>query len=125
MLHHPVVAKHPSLKPKGFAKSIALGIHADGAPLTKHESLFTISWNSLFAEGTTMDTRFIFTCIKKTDIGEGTLEALWNYLAWAFNTLASGETATADWQGKPIGRKKEPLAHGWKAFCVLLRGDCT
>ena len=61
MRHHPVVAKHPSLKPKDFAKSIALGIHADGAPLTKHESLFTISWNSLFAEGTTMDTRFIFT----------------------------------------------------------------
>jgi len=123
MRHHPVVAKHPSLKPKDFAKSLALGIHADGAPMTKHESLFTISWNSLFAEGTTMDTRFIFTCIKKSDIGEGTLEALWSYLAWAFNTLASGETATADWQGRPIGCKKEPLAHGWKAFCVLLRGD--
>jgi hypothetical protein len=123
LVSHPIVAKHPVLKPADFPRTIALGLHADGAPLTKHESLFTIAWNSLHGTGTTMQTRFIFTCIKKSDMGPGTMEAIWDYFAWSMNSLLTGMTPGRDWLGRQLLGGGKPLAKGWRAACVQVRGD--
>jgi hypothetical protein len=40
--------------------------HADGAPTTKHDGLFTISYGSVLAEGSTKSSRNVFTVVKKS-----------------------------------------------------------
>lgn len=121
---HPLFEKNPDVStPAGFVKTLALGLHGDAAPITKHESLLTIAWNSLHVEGTTMQTRFIFTCIRKSDIGPETLNAVWGYLAWAMNVLAAGLTPTSDFLNSPLQGGGKPLAGGWRASCVQIRGD--
>lgn len=121
--HHPIVAKHPVLSTLLFDKTLALGVHADAAPITKHESLHTIAWNSLHGSGTTMDTRLMFTCIKKSEMGEGTMDAFWDYFAWAMNALLDGKTPHHDWVGRPIRGGGENIAGGWRASCIQVRGD--
>jgi hypothetical protein len=99
---HPIVSKHPILRKDNFENTIALGLHGDGAPLTKHESLFTIAWNSLHATGTTMQTCFVFSCITQIEMCEGTMEALWDYFAWAMNVLQTGLTPHRDWRDRRL-----------------------
>ena len=96
-----------------FDKIIYLGIHADGALITKHESLFTMSWNSIHGQGSTLSTRLVFTCIKKSMICEGTLESLWTYFAWAMNTIQSGVTPSEDLRGVRLKGAGQELAKGW------------
>jgi hypothetical protein len=120
---HPIVTKHPDLKPSQFSTTIPLGLHGDGAPLSKHDSLFTIGWNSILGSGTTMQQRFVYTCIKKSDMCEGTLDALWKYLAWSFDVLLSGRTPDRNWLGRPLAGGGQVLAGGFRASCIQLRGD--
>ena len=120
---HDIVRKHPVLKPSMFEKTIPLGLHGDGAPVYKHESLFTISWNSLQGRGTTIETRFVFTAIRKSQMGVGTLVALWTYFAFAMNVLLSGVTPSTDWTGAKVPGGGKDLADGWRAACIEGRGD--
>ena len=106
-----------------FDKTIPFGIHADGAPITKHESLFTMSLKSIHKQGGTLSTRLVFTCIKKSMICEGTLESLWTYIAWAMNTVQSGVTPSGDWRGVRLKGAGQELAKGWRGSCVQIRGD--
>jgi hypothetical protein len=123
MSQHPRITKHPSLAQTDFDRTVPLGLHGDGAPVTKTESLFTVSWNSLLGTGKTMDSRFIYTCIRKKDIGPGTLDALWKYLAWSFDVMMRGEEKPAlDYLGQPY--TGEPFDFGgWRGTCIQLRGD--
>lgn len=120
---HPIVSKHPTLRKDDFDKTIAIGCHADGAPITKHEGLFTISWNSLHGSGCTLATRFVFSCIRKSQICEGTLEALWEYFAWAMNTIQTGLTPRKDWRGVQLKGGGREFASGWRGSCIQVRGD--
>ena len=57
-------------------RSLAITLHGDGAPTTKADGLFTISWSSLHASGSTRHTKNIFTVVRKKDMGPGTLDAV-------------------------------------------------
>ena len=81
-------------------RSLAITLHGDGAPTTKADGLFTISWSSLHATGSTRHTKNIFTVVRKKDMGPGTLDALFNRLAWALNACCDGVMPERDWQGK-------------------------
>jgi hypothetical protein len=74
-------------------RTCALGMHGDGAPTTKVEGLFTIAWNSLHAKpsSATKDSRFVFTVVKKSDVSNGVLKAVWDRLAWAMNALTESK----------------------------------
>eukprot|EP00959_Pyramimonas_sp_CCMP1952_P356131 7458372-Pyramimonas_sp.AAC.1 len=106
-------------------KTIPVGMHADGAPITKHDGLFTLSWNSLLPSGgTTLETRLVFTCIKKSDIGPGTVDAIFSYFAWAMNVLSSGVTPTHDWTHRRLdGGGQYLVPGGWRASLIQCRGD--
>ena len=104
-------------------KSLACGMHGDGAPTTKVDGLFTISWNSLHGEGSTQETRQVFTVMKKSEMCGDALKLLWDRIAWAFNALSVGTMPAKDWQGKCCKEAGRPLAAGWKIAMIHIRGD--
>lgn len=105
-------------------RSIPCSIHGDGAPTTKVESLFTISWSSFLGRGSTKETRHVFTVIQKSDIGPNTLDVLFQRLAWSFNALAAGSMPQRDWKGLRSNEQHgRALANGWRPIVVCLRGD--
>ena len=135
--HLPQFRDHPILQPELFPVTVALGLHADGAPLTKHQSLFTISYNSLHSTGKTMDTRIVFTCIRKTDIGPTTMDALWKYFSWAMNALAAGHSPRLDWHGRRLTKRmiskvgercscrSEATGNSWQKFSKYRDGTVS
>ena len=104
--------------------TLGLGIHGDGAPTHKTDGLFTISWGSLTAGGSTIQQRFVYTVVRKSDLCDGTLEALFDRLAWACNAMLHGKYPSHDWKGKPHPKAGQDLpTRGWKAAVLHLRGD--
>ena len=53
--------RHAELPKKKWDHTIPLGMHGDGGAFSKQESLYTLSWNALMADGKTAAKRFIFT----------------------------------------------------------------
>ena len=101
-----------------------LAVHADGAPTNKADGVFTINWGSQTAEGPTIQKKLVFTCVKKSDLTDGTLEQLFDYFAWAMNALLEGRYPMLDWKGrkfKDAGRVIK--TRGWNCACNQVRGD--
>ena len=71
-------------------RTLACGLHGDGAPTSKTQGLFTVAWNSYHTRGTTRATRNVYSVIRKSDVCEATMQALWARLARAFNALEQG-----------------------------------
>ena len=105
------------------SRSLAVTLHGDGAPTTKADGLFTISWSSLHASGSTRHTKNIFTVVRKKDMGPGTLDTLFNRLAWALNACCDGLMPEHDWQGKQCPDHGRVIADGWRLVTLMLRGD--
>ena len=97
----------------------------DAGSFSNQDSLYTFSWNSLLTsqDCTTKDGRFLFTVMKKEDLVPGTLEALLKIFAWDMNALQTGFTAEYDWEGKPTGETRKPLAEGFRGILTHIRGD--
>ena len=106
-----------------IGRSVPVGIHGDGAPTTKVDGLFSISWNSILGKGSTEMTRQVFSVVKKSELGNGTLDCLWKRLAWAFNALIDGVLPKRDWAGNKLSEGGRRLANGWKLAPIHLRGD--
>ncbi len=105
------------------SRSLAVTIHGDGAPTTKADGLFTISWSSLHASGNTRQTKNVFTVIRKKDIMPGTLDAVFSRLAWGLNACCDGVMPEQDWQGRQCPDRGRAIAEGWRLVTVMLRGD--
>lgn len=104
-------------------RTLGLGLHGDGAPTNRCDSMFTLAFNSLHARGPTCDTRNIITVFKKSDIQDGALDLILQRIAWAFNALADGVMPAEDYLGKPHPQAGRQLASGWNFLVVQLRGD--
>ena len=104
------------------ARTVALGMHGDGAATHRTYGLFTLSWNPLHGHGSTNQTRFIFTVIKKSDLADGTLEQVFDRLAWSMNCLLEGKISARDWKGRKTPKRGASSRKGWKAAMVQLRG---
>jgi hypothetical protein len=99
-------------------------LHADGAPTTKHDGLFTISYGSVVAKGSTKFSRNVFTVVKKSGLVDGTLEGLFTYFAWACNALTLGVLPALDWCGKVRADAGRIIGDGVKKLAVIfLKGD--
>jgi hypothetical protein len=105
-------------------RTVAGGIHGDGAPTNKIDGLFTISWSSQTAVGPTIKTKLIFTVVRKSDMEDGTLEKLFDYLAWAMNALLENRYPARDWLGNPHPKAGQTINEdGYNLACNQLRGD--
>ena len=78
-----------------------LGIHCDAVEFSHQENVFVISWNSLVGIGSTSQTRFLCTCLNKTELLDDgtTLNEAWEVMAWSFNCLANREYPLHDHTG--------------------------
>ena len=113
------------LRNRDLSMSIAVGCHGDGAPFSKTDRVFTLAWNGIHGTGNTLGTRIVYTVVQKSQMVPQTLDALFTYFAWAWNTLASGKWPQTDWQGvayDPLKRGKF-IADGFCAHMLQVRGD--
>ena len=116
--------RHPSLPRSVWHKTIPMGFHADGGGFNKHDSLFGLSWNSLATTGTSsVQSRFLFSGIRKSDMVPETLDLLMRAFSWSVNILLAGETPMTDWQGNALSGGGLPLADGWRGQVAQVRGD--
>ena len=71
-----------------------------------------------------MAKRFVYTLIKKSDIVEGTLDAILSIFCWSMNALLTGIMPAYNHNNLPIpGGGKEFIANGFKGIFVQCRGD--
>lgn len=114
---------HPGLAEVDPNRLIPLGLHGDAGAYSHQESLFVFTWNSLLGEGSTLSTRFLMTVLNKSQIVEGTLEAIESLLAWSFNVALTGVDPAVDERGRALPSNNSYLAGGWKGVLTKVRGD--
>ena len=75
--------------------------------------------------GTTAQTRFMFTVVRKTDMVADTIDELMRMFSWSMNILLSGETPLTDYHNRPLSDRSVPLDPVDKMRGVLCqcRGD--
>ena len=120
--HHPLYLE---IAPQiNLEKSFPFWIHGDGAPTNKVDGLFTVSFGSMLARGATAKSRFIFTVVRESDITDGTLEVIFDYLAYSLNMLVTGVYPEFQFNGLPhrLAGKNLDL-DGWRAAPIFLKGD--
>ena len=115
--------QHPFMPPEIWSKTIPIGFHGDGGGFNKHDSLYGLSWNSLVSDGRTMDTRFLFTVMKKSDMVPDSLNTLLRAFSWSMKVLLSGQSPHTNWLGAPMAGGGVDLADGWRGCMVQVRGD--
>ena len=117
------VRQHPNLAPESWARTIPLGIHADAGAFSDHDSLYTVSWNSLLGRGSTQQKRFVFTVIRKAEMVPETLDAILRIFSWSINAVLCGEEPTNGPTGETMGGEPGPLANHWRGALCQVRGD--
>lgn len=88
LAHTDFVKKHPLISESRFPFIIPVGLHGDGGAFSNQECINVLSWNSLLGCGDTIQTRFLFTLVKKSDVIEGTMNAVLELFSKEMNTLA-------------------------------------
>ena len=119
----PFFREHPGMDPDRLSTTIPLGLYGDGGAFSHQDSLLVLTWNSLLGVGSTMEKKFLMTCIKKSDIGPGTYEDLFSILSWSFNVLLTGLSPAVDWLGREQPGEVGYLAHPYRACLAQVRGD--
>lgn len=119
----PFMRNHPDMPEHLWPSTIPFGMHADGGPFSKTDSLFIISFNSLLGSGTTLRKRFLFTVLRKNEMTPQTLDKALQIFAWSFNALLDGRTPNVGPSGLPLLGGGERLASSWRGALCQVRGD--
>ena len=122
---NPFLIEHPYLADMADrSRVIPLGFHGDGGRFFKAQNLFVFSWNSLFATGSTLATRFVITVLRKDSVVPETWDAIARVIGWSLNVLLSGLELELDAYGNPIVNPQTGyLAEGWRGAMTKVRGD--
>ena len=119
----PFVRNHPSLHRSDWSTTIPLGFYGDAGAFSHNDSLYVFTWNSILGVGPTMSKRYLATCIKKSDLVPGSMDAIFRIVAWSFNALLDGRWPEVDWRGIPItSSPMGDLAGGLKGCLCQVRG---
>ena len=71
-----------------------------------------------------MQSKFLFTVIKKNSFVADTIDKLLEALSWSVNVLLSGQTPHASWQGHPLaGGGVDLTPGGYRGALCQVRGD--
>ena len=117
------VQRHPYLPKGSWCDTVPLGFHGDGGAFNAQYSLYSLSWNALTAAGVTMQTRFLFTSIRKSDMCEGSMDRVPHIFAWSMNVLLSGQALHRDWDNRRLDGGGVDLAGGLRGCLTQIRGD--
>ena len=104
-------------------RTLPIGLHGDGGAYSKQDSVLVLTWNSLLGSGCTKAKRYLLTCIRKTDLAPGTLDAIFEILGWSFNVMATGVCPEKDWLGRAQPHRSHYLAQGYRGVRCQVRGD--
>ena len=115
------IKKHPDMPKSQWRTTVPVGMHGDGASFSKQDSVYVFSWNSLIGSGTTVQKRFIATIMNKSDMVDGSMQAITRVLSWSFNVLLPGRTIALDWEGRPHGWGRHSF--GWRLARCALPGE--
>jgi hypothetical protein len=116
------VRNHPFLPHSAWATTIPLGFHGDGGAFSKQDSLYSLAWNSLVTNGPTIQDRFLFSVVRKTECVADTMDALLKIFSWSMNVALSGQTPLIDHNNRPMAGGS-PLCGDYRAALVQVRGD--
>ena len=61
--------------------------------------------------------------IRKNDLTDETLDALWEVFGWSMNVLLSGILPERDWSGNEVPSGGRHVAEGWRGSLIQIRGD--
>ena len=86
------VTRHPEPPEGRWGRIVPLGMHADAGEFSHQDSLYTISWNSIMGEGSTIRKRFLFTVLRKSEMAANALDSALRIMSWSFNVLLRGKT---------------------------------
>ena len=108
MMKQPMFPQNHSLAGCNLKQTVPLGLHGDGGPFSKQDSLFAITWDSGVGAGQVRETRFPIAAILKPQLLDygSTLQAVCAAIATAWPprgmiTGTGGGTslqARGDWQ---------------------------
>ena len=104
------VRHHPKLPSSSWGSTIPLGMHADAGAFSSHDSLYTISWNSLLGRGSTIKKRFLFTVLRKSDMTPDSLNSVLEIFSWSMNQILAGLSPSKDVNDRPIAGGVHRLA---------------
>ena len=108
---------------------VPLGLHGDGVPYTKGQSLEAVSWN-LVAQP--LWERVLFAAVPKQFCcqcsckGKHTWDAILQVFAWSMHCLLLGVHPSLRHDGQPLDKQRQALASqplGCKATLLQARGD--
>lgn len=94
-------------------KCMPMGMHGDGVPFTKKQSLEVISWNVL---GDSNNDRVPFTgisksyCCKCGCLGRCTWDTVMEIFAWSIKALVAGRHPSVDHKGEKLPPELEAMA---------------
>jgi hypothetical protein len=95
-----------------------------GTGAALQDNIYVLSFNSLVAAyGPTLDTRLIFTIIRKSDMVCDTMDQLLQALSWSFNTALTGKSPERDWKNNKMQGGGVPLRDDIRFACCQCRGD--
>ena len=117
------VKQHTHLPQDIWAKAIPVGMHGDGGAFNKHDQVYAFSWNSLLSSGTTLQTKFLFSVIRKSDAVADSIDVLLKHFAWSMNVLLTGETPYVGPNGEELLGGGQPLCGDWRGCLAQCRGD--
>ncbi len=108
---------------------IPIGLYADAAPFSEHNSVFVVSW--IFSSETRPE-RHVITTLASSHLcscgcrGQCTLSSLWRALTWSMEHLARGRWPKKQQSGEPWNQEQEEWMAGKtvpRAALLQLRGD--
>ena len=77
----------------------------------------------VLARGSTAASRFIYTVVKESDIVDGTLEKLFDHLAYSMNILVRGVYPEFGFSGRPHPLAGQAInSNGWRMSIIFLKG---
>ena len=125
--NHPVIAAEPEP-----LRRVPFGLHGDDAGMHGQDQVLVLTWGSVALQKSTLDSRIVFTMIKCSSLGPGTMHNILNVLRWSLDALADGRYPDADHNGVPFTAASDKhrfmlagrtIANGYRGCWAELRGD--
>jgi hypothetical protein len=113
----------------GVPGLLPVGLHGDGVPYSKRQSLEALSWNF---PGQPQWERILFTAVPKKHCcqcgckGKHTFDKILEVFTWSMRCCLQGAYPSARHDGQPLERERAKLANkalGSRAFLAQVRGD--